>query len=49
MVARLAPEPLETSAVDVDVTAPVGSVCAGYVWAVPYFFSCIATAREERI
>jgi hypothetical protein len=31
MVTRLAPEPLETSAVDVDVAAPVRRVYAGYM------------------
>jgi hypothetical protein len=31
MVTRLAPEPLETSAVDVDDTALARRVCAGYM------------------
>jgi hypothetical protein len=31
MVTRLAPEPLETSAVDVDDTAPARRVCADYM------------------
>ena len=31
MVTRLAPEPLETSAVDVDDTAPARRVCGGYM------------------
>jgi hypothetical protein len=50
MVTRLAPEPLETSAVDVDDTALVRRVCAGlHVSAVLYVVTRLTAAREERV